>query len=316
MVKILHDEVEREPYIQQNQKILLKVSLGAAHGKENIFEKADMALKYVKKKKIHYYFYDESLKIIKEYENNLEWARRIKNAIEKNWIIPFFQPIVDTKNKKLEMYESLARLIDENGKIYAPGKFLHVAKKSKQYAHITKAIVSNAFPMFKGTDLESSINLSVDDMLNDDTVEHIEDCLKKNLSGDNVIFEILESEGIESYDEVSNFINKMKTYGCKIAIDDFGTGYSNFPHVLKLDVDYIKIDSMLIKDIDRNRHSQIVVRTTVDFCKQLGIETIAEFVHSSGVFETIADLGIDYAQGYYFGEAQEEIITGSSSKIA
>ena len=108
----------------------------------------------------------------------------------------------------------------------------------------------------------------------------------------------------------------MKTYGCKIAIDDFGTGYSNFPHVLKLDVDYIKIDSMLIKDIDRNRHSQIVVRTIVDFCKQLGIETIAEFVHSREVFETIAGLGIDYAQGYYFGEPQEEIITGLSSKIA
>lgn len=316
IVKELHDKGEKQLYVYQDQKIPINVSMGIARGIEKIFEKADMALKYVKSKKIHYYFYDDSLQIKREYENNLRWTQLIKNAIEKNRIIPFFQPIVNTKNNEIEIYEALARLIDENGRIHTPYQFLQVAKKSKQYAHITRAIIDNSIYRFTDTDLKVSINLSVEDVLNNNTVDYIECCLKENSIGRNVIFEIIESEGIERYDDISNFINKVKAHGCKIAIDDFGTGYSNFAHILKLEVDYIKIDSTLIKEINKNRNSQIVVGTIVDFCKQLGIKTIAEFVHSRRVYKTIAESGIDYAQGYYLGEPREEIPDRLPSKVA
>ena len=104
------------------------------------------------------------------------------------------------------------------------------------------------------------------------------------------------------YEEVSQFIKRVKKKGCKIAIDDFGSGYSNFDHILRLNVDYIKIDSSLIENIDKDKNSQIIVETIVEFCNKLNIRTIAEKVHSKTIFEKVVDLGVCYSQGFYLGK--------------
>ena len=74
---------------------------------------------------------------------------------------------------------------------------------------------------------------------------------------------------------------------------------------MKLKVDYIKIDASMIKDIDKNINSQMVTETIIDFAKKMNIKTIAEFVHSESVFIVVKNMGIDYAQGYYFGKPQK-----------
>ena len=119
----------------------------------------------------------------------------------------------------------------------------------------------------------------------------------------------MESEGIESYKEIKDFINTVKKYNCKIAIDDFGSGYSNLNHIINLDIDYIKIDASIIKNIDKDENSEHIVKLLVEFSKKLGIKTIAEFVSSKEIFEKVKKLGIDYSQGYYFSEPQKEIET-------
>ena len=101
----------------------------------------------------------------------------------------------------------------------------------------------------------------------------------------------------------------MKKYNCKIAIDDFGSGYSNLNHIINLDIDYIKIDASIIKNIDKDENSEHIVKLLVEFSKKLGIKTIAEFVSSKEIFEKVKKLGIDYSQGYYFSEPQKEIET-------
>ena len=125
--------------------------------------------------------------------------------------------------------------------------------------------------------------------------------------GKKIGFEILESEGIENFDQVLAFINDVKKYGCAISIDDFGTGYSNFEYLMKLKVDYIKIDGSMIKNIDTDINSQMITQTIVDFAKKMQIKTVAEFVCSKNVFEKVAQLDVDFAQGYYFGEPSENI---------
>jgi EAL domain-containing protein (putative c-di-GMP-specific phosphodiesterase class I) len=101
---------------------------------------------------------------------------------------------------------------------------------------------------------------------------------------------------------VVNFIKKVKFLGCKIAIDDFGSGYSNFEQLLKLDIDYLKIDASLIKNIDTNRDSEIMTKSIISFAKEMGLKTIAEFVSTQAVFNKVKVLGVDYAQGYYIGK--------------
>ena len=166
-------------------------------------------------------------------------------------------------------------------------------------------MVSQAFKHFSQNDSEFSINLTLDDITNKDTVRYITHKLEKYEIAKRVIFEIVESEGIDSFEEVSVFIKTMKEYGCKIAIDDFGTGYSNFEYLMKLNVDYIKIDGSFIKNIDTNAQSQLISDLIITFAKKQGILTIAEFVHNKKVLHKVQDMGIDYSQGFYLGEPKE-----------
>jgi EAL domain-containing protein (putative c-di-GMP-specific phosphodiesterase class I) len=113
---------------------------------------------------------------------------------------------------------------------------------------------------------------------------------------------LLESDGIDNYAEVSIFIKQVKEYGVRIAVDDFGTGYSNFAHILRLNVDLLKIDGSLIKNIDTDTNAQTIVKAIVHFSKQLGLKTVAEFVHTRSVYEKCLELNVDYFQGYYLSE--------------
>ena len=117
-----------------------------------------------------------------------------------------------------------------------------------------------------------------------------------------MIFELVESEGIESFDDVKLFIDEIKTFGCKIAIDDFGTGYSNFEYLLKLEADIIKIDGSLIKNIDTDINNYNVVESIVSFAKKNNIKIVAEFVSSQKIQDKIILLDIEYSQGYLISE--------------
>ena len=127
------------------------------------------------------------------------------------------------------------------------------------------------------------------------------------------MFELLETEKLEDCFEVQSFIREVKKYGCKIAVDDFGSGYSNFNYIISLNVDVIKIDASLIKDIDTDYNSQIITSSIVNFAKKMGIKTIAEYVHSEAVFNKIRELNIDYAQGYFIGKPEPELLEVQSS---
>jgi len=197
------------------------------------------------------------------------------------------------------------RMIDDNGDYISPIHFLDLAKKNKLYPELTKIMLIKTFKIFKKLDYQVSINLSVEDILNETVNKTIIDKLTRYNIGHKVIFEIIESEGIENFEEVISFIEKVKKVGAQISIDDFGTGYSNFEYIMKLKVDYIKIDGSMIKNIDTNKDSKLVTETIIDFAKKMNIKTVAEFIHSKNVYSVVKDMGIDYSQGYYFGEPKK-----------
>lgn len=149
---------------------------------------------------------------------------------------------------------------------------------------------------------EISINLLLQDITNNLTRDLIMEKLANSKNPTKVVFEIVESEGIENFDIVIDFIKEVKKYGAKVAIDDFGTGYSNFSYLMKLNVDYIKIDGSIIKNLHKDKSAEIITKTLVSFAKELGIETVAEFVAEEDVYNKIRNLNIDYSQGYYFSE--------------
>jgi len=301
-------DIEKMVFYNEDNELNLRVSVGATYQIQEALEKADIALKFAKKQSKEFLLYDETLNIEQQYKNNIEWTKKIKWAIEHDMIKPYYQAIYDNNTKQIKSSECLIRLIDKENNIITPYSFLTIAKKSKLYTKLTKIMIEKSCKYFENLDCDFSINLSVEDILNEEIVEYIIYNIKKYNVSKKIIFEILETEGIENYEEVSSFIDEMKLLGCRIAIDDFGSGYSNFEYLLQLNIDYIKIDGSLIKNLDVDKNAQIIVETIVSFAKKLNIIVIAEYVHNEEVYKKVKELKIDRSQGYFLAQPQDVIV--------
>lgn len=297
----LYEKLKNLTIKYQNNNIFVDLTLASCSNvsTQDIFSKVSMALRYAKENALPFWIYEDRMQFENEYEKNLKTSQMVRTAVENSKIIPYFQPIIDNKTLKITKFECLARLIDENENVISPVLFIPIAKKIKVYNSITKTIIDKAFEAFKENDYEFSINLSIEDILNSDIIEYILEKLKTSEASRRVTFELVESEAIQDFKKVERFIYEVKRYGAKIAIDDFGSGYSNFSYLTKMNVDYIKIDGSLIKNIDIDKNMLLVVETIVDFAKKLGIKTIAEYVHTSTIMDKVKELGVEYSQGFY-----------------
>ncbi|MDF1874458.1 EAL domain-containing protein [Sulfurimonas sp. SAG-AH-194-I05] len=263
---------------------------------------ANMAIKLAKKKGLDYLLFDESLLIHKDYERNIVIAQEIRQAIETNNIIAYYQPIYITGTSTIEKYECLVRLRKANGVILSPFSFLSIAQKIKLYPKITEIMIENTFKYFKDTSYNFSINLAFEDILKKETYAFLFEKIEEYGIGKQLTIEILETQEIDDQVLMHKFIEKIYGTGAKVALDDFGSGFANFHHITSIRADYLKIDGSLIKNIDKDDNAKLVVETIIIFAKKLGMKTVAEFVHSKEVYDIVCELGIDLSQGYYLDE--------------
>lgn len=291
-------------FMISEETVHVRATVGIAIDSDKPLIHADVALNQARALKLPYSVYDHSEGIEAQYQANIAMSAQIRQALVEHRIVCQYQPIVSCSTGKIEKFETLVRIRNEDGSLIAPNDFLPIAQKTKLYHHITQEVVYQACSLFAARDEQFSINLSSSDMLDSRTVTTIENILRQTGTADRVIFEILESEGIENFEEVASFISRMKGLGAKFAIDDFGTGYSNYENILKLNVDILKIDGSLIKSIDHNPRHRIVVEAIVDFAHRIDIDTVAEFVASEEILKNVTELGITYAQGFHTGKPQ------------
>ncbi len=276
---------------------------------ENLSLYASIARNIAKQNNRKFLLYNHDMQNEEDYAKNIAWIKNIKRAITNNKFIPYFQPIQDNKTKKIVKYEALIRMIDNNQKVVSPFFFLEVAKRAKLYSTITRVVIDKTLNIFKDRpEYDCSINLSTDDIMNMETRKYIYEKLKDYPHPEKIVFEITESEEIRDFNVVNIFIKKVREYGVKISIDDFGTGYANFEYILNLDVDYIKIDGGLIKNIVTDKQSKIIVEAIIAFSKKLGTKTVVEYVSSQEIYEEVVSLGADYSQGYYIGQPKANLL--------
>lgn len=294
---IILDGEERTPTIQI-----------AASDVQPLLETTDMALK---SNKYHNpIIYHEALNLLENIQANLTKAQELKTALEHTKVIPYFQPIVNLSDKKVIKHEILARVVLESGEICSIFPYLHIATESNLYHQITQTMIEQSFPIIATHKGEFSLNLSIEDINNPNIVAMIEANLNKYPQiGERVIFEILESEAIGDYKSILAFIQKVRVFGCKIAIDDFGSGYSNFSRILNLEVDIIKIDGSLVKDLATDSKAITIIETILSFTKKSNMLTVAEFVHDEATATIVESLGVDTAQGFFFYKPAPQPLT-------
>ncbi len=291
--------VERKSFRLPNKRVKLTVSIGALIETElekslqDVIHKADTALyetKHSGRNSVAYFDMTQSQKL---------YRNRLKELIESDKLVCHYQPIVNLDNGFIQHYEALLR-IEDGDTIIFPDKILPNLEDSHLYSFLSKRVIEfNVKKLRKNINMKVSINLSVDDLLNDSVLA----LLAENADlADRLQIEILENKSID-YVKLEVSIQKLKMFGYKIAIDDFGAGYANMSHLLNLSIDFLKIDGSLIKEIHNNKRAYTLVKAMGLFCKNNNIKVIAEFVENKEIVEVLKEMHIDYGQGWYFSKA-------------
>lgn len=281
--------------------VMSDYTVGIAYGQTDIFNHANIALQraIIEKEKYHIFNCDEDSK-----ENSKEALKRLniyKKALYDGNIIPYFQPIVDASDGSVLKYEALARIVTDEGSIVTPDKFLTSAMEDRTFEFFTRQIMQKVFNIYSKTHVEISMNLTYENINSPDMIAYIKNRLDK-YGGERMTFEIVETEEIQDYNVLKSFISMVKEYGTKVSIDDFGSGYSNFTNLIRLNIDFIKIDGSLIEELLIDGKVRHMVEGIIQYSKNIDVKTIAEFVSSKEISDEVKRLGVDYVQGYHHGK--------------
>ena len=301
--------IENRPFVHDKLSIQLEPVI-ATTMTQPFLNSSNMAMSQLKNdKKRAIIHYSESLGLEAIARKKYNVLQSLQEAIEDDRIIPVFQPIVNLETGKIEKYECLIRMQKENGELLSPFFFLDLAIEANYDDQLTKIMFNKSAAMMKGYDCSFSINLSAHDLTDPEMTAWIFNWVQENPElGSKLTVEVLETDEIEDFDQINAFITQFKKLGVKIAIDDFGSGYSNYENILKLNVDYLKIDGSLIKDIDQNQNSFKISKSIINFAHEMGIAVIVEFVHSESVLKVVKELGADFGQGYHLGKPLPELL--------
>jgi len=235
------------------------------------------------------------------------WMNCLRDALDKDGLEIYFQPINNIATGETTHHELLLRLKKEDGTLVSPEAFLPSAVRFGLMNEIEFWMLRNAakaYAKYSRTDrrLRFSINLSANAFENDDLCEFVSSTFKEfGINGEDIVFEITESLAVRRILQVDQQINTLRELGCRFALDDFGTGYSSFSYLQKLKFDYIKIDGSFVQDLPGNPVDQKMIKLIAEVGREAGMETIAEYVGDVETLEILADIGVDMAQGYFVG---------------
>lgn len=288
----------------------LSVTLGLAMQEEgNLIQKAEFALKEARtlgRNRVSKY--SDDIKIIKTIQNNSKWTQRVREALENNNIVAYFQPIFLIETGEVEKYECLVRLLYKD-EVISPLKFLSAARNSGQLHHIFEIMFESACKKTREFKGQFTVNLTDQDLQEPDLMKFIDKMLRKyNVNPKQIGLEILEENSIVNNEMIKERLDVLAHKGMSIIIDDFGAECSNFGQLIDLPISVIKVDGMFIKDLPENPKHQIISEAIVGFAERLKIPTVAEFVHSQEVLDIVKKMGVTYAQGFHLGKPIPDII--------
>jgi diguanylate cyclase (GGDEF)-like protein len=233
----------------------------------------------------------------------------VTNAIEEKKIIPYFQPIMNAQNGKIECYEVLGRIETDTGAL-AAGEFIEVAEKLGVVSKFDLILMEKAFEKIKNDGYKGFIfiNLSPRSLVLSEFIPNALRLAKAyDIDHGRVVFEMTERDTVKNMTLLEKFVDNLKFEGFKFAIDDFGSGFSSFHYVKRFPLDFVKIEGEFIRSMTRSPKDMTIVKSLLLLATEFRITTVAEYVENVEILKAVKDIGIDYAQGYYVGKPESEL---------
>ncbi len=228
-------------------------------------------------------------------------------ALNERRIALAYEPVVETKTRKIAFYECLMRVHRPDGRLAHANEIIPVAERvglMRMLDYRVLELVVNELAAAPG--LTASVNVSPVSTVDPDWWTGLDAMLRANSSAaERLIIEITETTAIQDVADARGFVTRVKDLGCRIAIDDFGAGHTSFRNLRKLGVDIVKIDGAFVQNIVKSDDDRAFVHTLIDLSRRLGLKTVAEWVQGEEAAALLADWGCDYLQGALIGLASD-----------
>ncbi len=247
--------------------------------------------------------------IFQDFIDNINIENKLKEAVNMNRFLLYYQPQYDSKSQKLRGVEALIRWQDDSGKMISPGVFIPIAEKSGMIVPIGTWVLEEGIRKYAAwrenynCDMVLSLNISSIQYKRPDFVSNLLEILEKyRVNPKDIELEITESVLIDDFDQVVAKLRMLKEYGIKISLDDFGTGYSSLSYLKGLPIDTLKIDKSFIDTVIQDECTQVITESIISMVKKLGFETVAEGVETEEQYEYLKKIDCDNIQGFLLGK--------------
>ncbi|HXA53989.1 MAG TPA: EAL domain-containing protein [Solirubrobacteraceae bacterium] len=240
-------------------------------------------------------------------EARLEWAERIRAALDEDRLVLHAQPVVQTATGRTTQHELLIRMVDAHGDLIPPSSFLPIAERFGLIGEIDRWVVTRTIGMLAeqrrlGRYPTVEINLSAHSLGDARLAIHIGRELRAaGVDARQLIFEVTETTAIGNIAAARTFAERLGELGCRFALDDFGAGFGSFYYLKHLPFDFIKIDGEFVRNCTADPTDRLVIKAVVELAQGMGKQTIGEFVGNDATLAVLSELGVDYAQGFHLG---------------
>ena len=312
-IKSLLSEVEHYPF-RYGERIftlsmhagVLDVSAERVGSAEEALLKLDYALRQAKRQGDgQCVIYDDRLMDTQEKFAEIGWLTEIKQGLQEDRFVLYAQPVVALQHSNKRTIEVLVRLVDRQGEHVAPYHFLPVAERFGLMGVLDLHIVRKTLTWLTSHHAaydQVNINLSGIMLQQANSRHELLHLVQQQSEAvrEKICFEVTETAAVYDLEETAQFLNDLRALKCKIAVDDFGSGYASFNYLKHLPVDFVKIDGAFVRDLLSDRVSYAMVKAITHVAHEMGLQVVAEFVETAEIARILAQLDIEFAQGYLF----------------
>jgi diguanylate cyclase (GGDEF)-like protein len=297
-----------EPFALQGLSLEVEASLGVAlypdHGSDVgvLLQRADVAMYVAKVKKSGCEVY--ATEIDSYSPERLVLLGELRQAIANDELVLHYQPVVDMSTGRVTGAEALVRWAHPTHGLMQPDEFIPLAESTELIGPLTSWVLDHALSQCRdwqesGLDLTVAVNLSARNLHHADFPNQVAHLLTKwTVPASRLELEITESAVMADPTRAMTVLSQLEALGISLAIDDFGTGYSSLSYLSRLPVANIKIDKSFVMNMVKNANDAVIVHSTIDLGRNLGLRVIAEGVETEEAWRKLADLGCDLGQGY------------------
>ena len=304
-----------------NKLIHISASIGIAffptqgYVASDLLAKADAAMYTAKNKgRSQFHVFSEDDDELWNMQAKIHWEERIRWALEKDRLVLHFQPVANLYSKTIVHYEVLLRMRGREDELITPPAFIETAERFGLIREIDRWVLRNAIKeqakrRDRGEQVTLAINISGRHFGSSEIMLLVKESME-NYKADprNIIFEVTETAAVENLSQAREFIDSLRSLGCRFALDDFGIGFSSFHYLRNLPVDFVKIDGSFVRNLHLDEEDRIFVKAMVDLASGLGITCIAEFVENGEIVNVLKELGVELGQGYHIARPQKDTL--------